>query len=137
MDDATFDALARGLAARLPRRGLAAALAAAAGLGVAREAGAQVGAEALVCRQFCRVDAECNAGLRCGGVGGRCFKVPDTRLRCNGNGNCPARHEVCTQGGRCVNALATGCPECRVAGDCRVAGARCRAGRCVVPPECV
>jgi len=136
MDDSVLDALARGLAARRPRRGLTAGLAAAAGLAGARGAAARVGATALTCGQFCRVDAECNAGLRCGGVSERCVKVPDTRLRCNGNSGCPARHEVCTRGGRCLNALAAGCPECRVAGDCPTAGTRCRGGRCVVVPEC-
>ena len=136
MDKNAFDALVRGLGAGRSRRtalkGLAAGLF---GLGIGREAKAQVGGEALVCRQFCDSDADCNAGLRCGKASDQCFAVPDTRKRCNGNSDCPVRYEICGSNGRCQNTQ--NCFECKRDGDCANADQSCRDGRCVVvKPQC-
>jgi hypothetical protein len=137
MDRNAFDALVRGFGSRRSRRAAAKGLAAGLlGLGTARGAAARVRPEALACGEFCGGDAECNAGLRCGADSEQCFAVPDSKTRCNSNGDCAADYETCNANGRCANTVAPdGCAECRRDGDCAEAGARCTDGLCVAP-EC-
>jgi hypothetical protein len=130
VDRGAFDALVRGMGSQRSRRGALKGLAAGLfGLGVGRETSAQIGSEALVCREFCDTDKECNAGYRCGRASGQCFAVPSTRKRCNFNGDCPSRFEVCLNF-RCQNTV--DCIECRRNGDCPGTDGRCREGRCRV-----
>jgi len=103
---------------------------------VARGAAAQPVAQAKSCEQFCNSTSECNFGLRCGEATGRCFAIPSSRDRCDGNGECSRRFETCNNNNqRCVN-INEGCVECRRDGDCPEANSRCRDGRCVVRDEC-
>src|SRR5918997_22876 len=107
MDKNAFDAVVRGFGSRQSRRSALMGLAAGfLGLGAAKGTAAQFGAEALTCGQFCKGDAECNAGLRCGADSRRCFAIPDSKTRCNSNGDCPANYETCNNNDRCINTLA-------------------------------
>lgn len=142
MDDRRFDELTKALVAARPsrrealRRLAGGALATVFGGLALEEASAQVGTEARTCGQFCGADADCNAGLQCGAVSGKCFAIPDSRTRCNGNGDCPRNYETCNRNGRCINTVAPDdCDECRKNGDCEVADALCVDGRCL-EPEC-
>ena len=127
MDRNAFDTLVRGFGSRQSRRsalmGLAAGLF---GLGAAKGAAAQVGIAARTCGQFCRRDADCNFGLRCGAASEECFAIPSSKTRCTGNSDCPRRYETCNANERCINTLAgPDCPECRRNADCP-GDARCR-----------
>ncbi len=132
MDERRFDALTKALVAATPsrrealRRLAGGALATVfGGLALEGASAQRVGPTALTCEKFCDRDADCNFGLRCGAATGRCFAVPDSKNRCNSDGNCP-RTETCNSRGRCVNTLAPeDCPECRKSGDCP-GDARCR-----------
>jgi hypothetical protein len=142
MDERRFDELTKALVAPKPsrrealRRLAGGVLATVFGGLALEEASAQVGIEARTCNQFCRGDAECNAGLQCGAVSEQCFAIPDSRTRCDGNGDCSRNFETCNRNNRCVNTLAPdGCDECRRHGDCEAAEARCVDGRCL-EPEC-
>ena len=133
MDRNLFDTVVRGFAPRRSRRAALKALAAAAfGLGVAREAGAQPGAELAACENRCNADSDCNAGFRCGLGSRRCFAIPDSRRRCGANIQCPNNWEICNRNDRCVNQMK--CDECQRNGDCPT-GQKCRNGSCEVP-EC-
>ncbi len=131
MDDRRFDDLIkRAGSARSRRTILGGLLAAAVGGGAAaRGAVAQVGTEALTCREFCESDRDCNFGLRCGQASEQCFAIPSSRSRCNADGDCPRRNEVCGDNNRCVNEVE--CIECRRDGDCPGTNSRCRDRRCV------
>jgi hypothetical protein len=138
MDEQRFDELTKALVAAKPsrrealRRLAGGALAAVFGGVALEEVSAQdVGTEALTCGQFCRSDAECNAGLQCGDASERCVAIPDSRKRCNSNGDCTQEFETCNSRDRCVNTVApSDCPDCRAHGDC-AAGERCDNGRCI------
>jgi hypothetical protein len=138
MDDRRFDALTKALVVAKPsrrealRRLAGGALATVFGGLALEEASAQVGIAAKTCGQFCEIHDDCNAGLRCGAATDRCFAIPDSRERCDGNGECELRYETCSRNGRCVNSLAPGdCPECRRSGDCEGADRICDNGRCI------
>jgi hypothetical protein len=143
MDDRRFDELTKALVAEKPsrrdalRRLAGGALAAVFG-GVAIEgvSAQRVGIEARTCGQRCDTDAQCNAGLQCGEITGRCFAIPDSRNSCTGNGDCTRNFETCNNNDRCVNTVApTDCDECSRTGDCEDAGRICSNGRCIIE-EC-
>src|SRR5918994_6657534 len=142
MDERRFDELTKALVAAKPsrrealRRLAGGALATVfGGLALEGAAAQDVGTEALTCGQFCQGD-ECNAGLRCGAASDRCIAIPDSKDRCNSNGDCTRNFETCNRNNRCINTVAPDtCAECRANGDCTGAGERCINGRCVVP-EC-
>jgi hypothetical protein len=125
MDSKTFDALTRGFGAQRSRRDAAKAfIAGLFGLGIARGASAQVGAERATCGQDCNNSSDCNAGLRCSG--GICVREADSRTSCNRNINCDRVFEVC-RNGRCENQST--CDRCNSTTDCPE-GRACRNGRC-------
>ena len=137
MDNKTFDALTRGFGTQRNRRDALKAFAAGLlGLGVARDAAAQVSAERANCGQPCRnISGEncegndcCNAGLRCSGTGNDaiCVREPDSASTCSRNVNCTRNFELC-RNGRCRNQVV--CDRCRVTEDCP-AGQACRNGNC-------
>ena len=130
MDSKTFDVLTREFGRQRSRRDALVRLAATLfGLGLARNASAQVSAELATCGQSCTGSEDCNAGLRCSrpsGFSGICVAIADSRVGCNRNINCNRAFEVC-RNGRCVNQ--TGCNRCNVAEDCPT-GEACRHGSC-------
>ena len=138
MDNKTFDALTRGFGTQRNRRDALKAFAAGLlGLGIARDAAAQVSAERANCGQPCDVSGSgcsgnscCNAGLRCSGSGNDaiCVRIPDRtpRVDCNRNIDCENNYELC-RNRRCVNTVV--CDRCRVATDCP-SGQACRNGNC-------
>jgi len=134
MDGTRFDTLARSFGGGRTRRdalkGLAATLL---GLGVARDASAQVGGELATCGQSCRNSDDCNAGLRCnreGGGRGRCTARRSTDATCNRNADCRVDYEVCVNR-RCVNQVECGVDRCNRDSDC-LDDEVCRDNRCKV-----
>ena len=134
MDNKTFDALTRRFGTQRNRRDAVKAFAVGLlGLGVARDAGAQVTAERLTCNQRCNSDGDCNAGLRCSrhsGSDGRCVRIADSEVSCTSNSQCDRDYERCDNNRRrCVNTLQTACNVCNVNDDCR-SGEVCRNNTC-------
>jgi Cys-rich repeat protein len=131
MDTKTFDALTRRFGKQRNRRDAVKAFAAGlAGLGIGRDAAAQVSAERSNCGQPCEGSSNnCNAGLVCSrtsGSGGICVRKPDSRNTCDRNINCSDNFELC-RNGRCINQ--SNCAQCEVTADCP-SGEVCRNGRC-------
>ena len=132
MDDRRFDDLIKRAGTARSRRTILGGIVAAAFGGAAAARGATaapVDTEALTCREFCETDGDCNFGLRCGQASEQCFAIPNSGKRCNDDGDCPERNEVCSDNNRCVNQVE--CIECRRDGDCAGSNVRCRDKRCV------
>jgi hypothetical protein len=136
MDDRRFDELTKTLVAAKPsRREALRHLAGGAlatvfgGLALEEASARRVGIELRTCGQRCDTDAQCNAGLRCGQDSGKCNAILSSKSNCSGNGECSRNFETCNNNGRCINTVASGCPECRENGDCAT-DQRCRDGRC-------
>jgi hypothetical protein len=136
MDNRTFDALTRRFGAQRNRRDAVKAFAAGlVGLGLGRDAAAQVSVERANCGQPCDVNNSdcsgnncCNAGLRCSGTGSAaiCVRESDSATNCNRNIDCSRNFELC-RNGRCRNQVT--CDRCRVTEDCP-SGQACRNGNC-------
>ena len=134
MDNKTFDALTRRFGVQRNRRdAVKAFVGGLVGLGIARDAGAQVTAERALCGQQCDGrDDFCNAGMRCskssgtGSNGGICVRRRDTNTTCSRNTQCSDPSEVC-RNEKCVNI--TTCTRCVDNVDCP-AGRVCRNGNC-------
>ena len=132
MDTKTFDALTRRFGTQRNRRDALKAFAAGfLGLGIARDAAAQVTAERSNCGQPCNGSSgNCNAGLQCSGTSNDsiCVRIPDPSPRetCNRNIDCTRNYELC-RSGRCTNQVV--CDRCRVTEDCP-SGQACRNGNC-------
>ncbi len=136
MDERRFDDLTKALVAAKPsrrealRRLAGGALATVFGGLALEEASAQFRTEARTCGQRCDLDAQCNAGLRCGTASHECFAITSSKQTCTGNGDCTRNYETCNNNGRCINTVGD-CDECSRDGDCVGSGTICSNGRCI------
>jgi hypothetical protein len=138
MDERRFDELTKALVAAKPSRRVAlrrlagGALATVFGSVALKGAAARrVGIEAKSCGQVCDINSDCNVGLQWGEASLECFAIPDTRGKCDNNGDCGSRNETCNNG-KCVNTVApSGCKECKKNNDCEESGTTCSNGSCI------